>query len=62
MECPAPSPFYQEYLQGEPARYRQGGLGIQKAGGLEQMETVWGQPVTETKVKTVLTTPAPMVA
>lgn len=62
MESPAPSPLHQEHLQGES-----GPSGWEVDGDNEGVRSQWWWPpqrpaVTEIKVKTVLTTPAPMVA
>lgn len=66
MERPSPSTFYQEHLLGWG--WGAGQLGkksrISKAPRAKNL-VMWllhRQTVTETNVKTVLTTPAPMVA
>lgn len=68
MERPSPSPFYQEHLLGWGWGWGVGQLGrnsrLSKAPRAKN-PAMWRfhrQTVTETNVKTVLTTPAPMVA
>lgn len=66
MERPSPSPFYQEHLLGGGGELVSWGKTSRLSKAPRAKNPVmWRfhrQAVTETNVKTVLTTPAPMVA
>lgn len=70
MQGPAPGPLHQEHLPGESrlgggaSEAQEGGPQGGRLGHLGDAKPMGeaAPSVTETKVKTVLTTPAPMVA